>query len=61
MKAVPRTCPGCMDADHEQHNYGWNLNRWTGKGAYCPCEGECIALLDLESRMFAAYHARIER
>lgn len=52
---VPRTCPACLEGHHDGHQYGWNLNRWTGRGCYCPCEGECVAFLDHVGRMFMAY------
>lgn len=58
MKAVPRTCPPCLDGHHKEHSYGWNLS--FGRGAYCPCEGECVAYLDREQRMFAAYRQKGE-
>ncbi len=56
MSAYPRTCPACLEAQHERHQYGWGLNRWKGSGCYCPCEGECVAMLNRESRMFLAYN-----
>jgi hypothetical protein len=56
--SVPRTCPSCMNGNHYGHSYGWNLGRWAGLGAHCPCEGECETLPDPVARMFAAYIRR---
>jgi hypothetical protein len=53
--SVPRTCPACINGNHAAHHYAWNLNRWIGRGCYCPCEGDCTILPNPVARMFAAY------
>jgi hypothetical protein len=54
----PRTCPPCLLGNHRVHDFRWNLKAFRPRGAYCPCEGECVQLPDPVARMFDAYRER---